>query len=1069
MKVGSYVRVPVVMDNEDLRYPRAFVLAQIKSVDGVASTADIQAFDLLKTRQYYPDIILERQMALDKLMPVEIPIGTTVYTSSGYGQIMGTVGKKNKKYAVWLDNVGLDVFHEKEIRADYTMLYQDPAEMLARYEFQHPSWFLARSDISRKMHVLNNSAYGFSSITGCRIFLKPHQIMTVARCVENRPIRYMLADEVGLGKTIEACSIIKVLQEHNSELQVLYVLPEALVEQWRFELITKFSIETTQTAEANVYTKHQIITFEELLQCSDVKSLALRFDLVLIDEGHNVLKDSVLYNNVLALSKIVEHILLLSATPIQDRKEEYLRLLRLLNPDRYEVMDQLSFNSMVEKQQLIQEQLYYIYTDLGEYEDFEDDILENLAEIATSLDDSVITELLDSPSITRDKVYDAIGYISEYYRIDRNVIRNRRAILKHETPARQLIEKPYYPATVHNLYPEQDVLNALSDWLQEKHLLTDTDLERIAIPLITSAHSSPWALHELLTSFEKQGERVPESIKRLVDQWVVAAETELNNMDSYLDKTPESIKGRLLHCIDFLDQEMPEDPSGSFKAVVFTNYKATLIPFLNALEKRLGKDACAAFYKGMRREDMESNIDRFQSEPKCHVLVCDELGGEGRNFQIADMAIHLDTPWDINNVEQRIGRLDRIGRSMDMKAKSVVFYAIETLEEQLFLLWRDGLNVYESSLSGLEIVSGDVMRTIKDALRRDIRRGLANALSDIKKEMGKMIRVVQEEQFYDLAALMYGPLTRKVNVALDKYEDADTIFSRSMRRWTAQSGFRSVETDDGLVEFRPELFNPRSSEKVLLAPPRWDKYTISPLVTRRGKIVGTYNRRMAVQREDLLYFAPGDPVFDAVISNALHTYRGRVGAFTLDDAPFNYNGFVFIWNIEPNMAPIFKAALDPTVLAQFRSFLPVEQPFTVYPLDDQSAEVTGGQLVDFLENVRGSGNIRHLGSRSVEGGMANVEKFKVVFPQEQWSEMVSVARKCCETQARVIVEKQFDSQEMLQVVKKILRANRGANKYFGNEPEHLTEEFKAVLSSVKHFRLVLDSALYLGLKNHVNE
>ncbi len=1068
MQVGSYVRVPVIMDTEDQRYPRAFVLARIKSIDWVASVAEIQGFDLLKTRNFYPDIVIDRKKPLSKLMPVEIPIGTTVKTSAGFGKVMGIIGKENKKYVIWIDNVGLDMFEEKDIEADYTMLYQNPAEMLINYEFQHPSWFLARSDISRQMHILNNGAYGFSSITGSRIFLKAHQIMTVARCVENRPVRYMLADEVGLGKTIEACSVIKVLQEHQSDLQVLYVLPEALVEQWRFELITKFSIEGVRSEEADSYTKHHILTFEELLECSDVRGLGLKFDLVLIDEGHHILKDDDLYERTLTLSKTVEHILLLSATPIQDRKEEYLRLLTLLNPKRYEDMEQKTFDSIVDKQQLIQEQLYSIYTDLLEYEDFKEDIFENISEIASSLEDAQLTKALTESSLSEEEVYDLIGFISEYYRVDRNVIRNRRAILENETPPRELIEKEYYPGTMNELYPEQDTLNALLDWLQREVFAKNIDLEKVVIPVIMAAYSSPWALLEKLTALKEKNIDVSSTVIELTEQWAIAAETEFNNMNTYLDEDPDSIKGRLLHCIDFLDQEMPGDQSKPFKAVIFTSFKSTLLPFFEALTKRFGKETCASFYEGMSRLDMELNIDKFQSDPDCRILVCDELGGEGRNFQIADLAIHLDIPWEINKVEQRIGRLDRIGRSMDKNVKSVVFYALESLEEQLFVLWRDGMGVFEASLSGMEIVSGDVSNTIKEALKDDLNHGLANALPSIKEEMNRMIRVVQEEQFYDLAALMYGPLSRMVSVAIDKYEDADSIFARSMRRWSEQSGFKAIESEDGLVEFKEELFNPRSSEKVLLAPPNWNKYTLSPMVKRKGSIVGTYNRKTAVEREDLLYFAPGDPVFDAVISNALNSYRGRVGAFTLDNAPFHFNGFVFIWNIEPNMRPLFNAGLDPTILVQFRSFLPVYQPFTMYPLDDQSAEVTDQQMVEFLENVRAAGNIRHLGSRNDEKGRADVEKFMAIFPPETWTTIVNSAQESCEKQARKIVKDQFDLEEVLRVVKEIIRANRGSNEYFGYDSTSLAEEYTAILNSLKNFRLILDSALYLGMNKNVN-
>ena len=86
------------------------------------------------------------------------------------------------------------------------------------------------------MHMVNNTVYGFKELAGCRTYLMAHQISTIVRAFESRPIRYMLADEVGLGKTIEAASIIKILSSEKQNLRVLYIVPAALSQQWSNEL-----------------------------------------------------------------------------------------------------------------------------------------------------------------------------------------------------------------------------------------------------------------------------------------------------------------------------------------------------------------------------------------------------------------------------------------------------------------------------------------------------------------------------------------------------------------------------------------------------------------------------------------------------------------------------------------------------------------------------------------------------------------------------------------------------------------------------------------------------------------
>ena len=86
------------------------------------------------------------------------------------------------------------------------------------------------------MHIINNSLYGFNVIAGCKIFLKTHQLRTIMRCLQDRTCRNMIADEVGMGKTIEALAILKVFLKDNHHSKILIVVPDALVEQWRTEI-----------------------------------------------------------------------------------------------------------------------------------------------------------------------------------------------------------------------------------------------------------------------------------------------------------------------------------------------------------------------------------------------------------------------------------------------------------------------------------------------------------------------------------------------------------------------------------------------------------------------------------------------------------------------------------------------------------------------------------------------------------------------------------------------------------------------------------------------------------------
>ena len=197
-----------------------------------------------------------------------------------------------------------------------------PEKQLAAYEFQHPSWFFNRMKVSQNRHLIENAVYGFDILAGCRAFLLPHQISTIARCFESRPIRYMLADEVGLGKTVEACSILKILMSEKDSFRALIIAPNALVSQWKNELFYKYSLSASVSS-----LNSQVCIFPLETLVNSLSATIVPWDLVIVDETHRLLKSDPLYNSILSLSRRIPHILLLSATPIQDRNEEYRRLL----------------------------------------------------------------------------------------------------------------------------------------------------------------------------------------------------------------------------------------------------------------------------------------------------------------------------------------------------------------------------------------------------------------------------------------------------------------------------------------------------------------------------------------------------------------------------------------------------------------------------------------------------------------------------------------------------------------------------------------------------------------------
>ena len=356
MIIGAYYRCPMVLDDEDKDHPRLFALGQLIEYNELADAGRVVFHDLLGSKAYYAEIVANDVFSAPSLSRCEAMPGGIVKGSWGRGTIVSRIQSGDDSLPYWyniqLKNGKYVTACETELQIEYSQMNYPPEKQLRAYEFQHPSWFFNHMKVSQNRHLVENAIYGFDVLAGCRAFLLPHQVSTVARCFESRPIRYMLADEVGLGKTVEACSILKILRSERADFRALIIAPGALVSQWKNELHYKFDI---SAALSSPLAEVCILPLEKINSAARV--LFVPWDLVIVDETHRLLKNDSWYDAVLSLSRRTAHLLLLSATPIQDRNEEYRRLLSLLQPEQYSKMPADRFAWLVKKQKRIQKHL----------------------------------------------------------------------------------------------------------------------------------------------------------------------------------------------------------------------------------------------------------------------------------------------------------------------------------------------------------------------------------------------------------------------------------------------------------------------------------------------------------------------------------------------------------------------------------------------------------------------------------------------------------------------------------------------------------------------------------------
>ncbi len=227
---------------------------------------------------------------------------------------------------------------------------QDPVERLAGLDVDRAAAF--RNRLDGLFLARMRQAKGLGSFLGGRIAIHPHQLHVAERATAHEPVRWLLADEVGLGKTIEACLVLSRLVRTERADRVLVVAPSTLTVQWLGELWRKFhqvlvlldakrraDVATDHGPEFNPFDAHRraVIGIEELVSEPGLsaKAVAAGLDLLVVDEAHRLVLDAEAERAVAPLARAAKHVLLLSATPLEADTSGFFRLLQLVRPDAY--------------------------------------------------------------------------------------------------------------------------------------------------------------------------------------------------------------------------------------------------------------------------------------------------------------------------------------------------------------------------------------------------------------------------------------------------------------------------------------------------------------------------------------------------------------------------------------------------------------------------------------------------------------------------------------------------------------------------------------------------------------
>jgi superfamily II DNA or RNA helicase len=558
----------------------------------------------------------------------------------------------------------------------------------------------------------------FLALSTAHIEPYPHQLSAVyEHLLPRQPLRFLLADDPGAGKTIMAGLYIRELMARADLERCLIVAPGSLTEQWQDELDEKFHlsfdlmsrerIETSRTG--NPFEDHDriIARLDQLSRNEEVQDkirAAPDWDLVVVDEAHKMsahyqsgrIKDTKRYGLGQLLGKKCRHLLLMTATPHSGKEEDFQLFLRLLDEDRYEGKFRDGVHTTDAKdimRRLVKEDLLkFDYTPLfPERKSY-------TAQYELSLDEgnlySQVTDYVREEMNRADKLLaqdgarrSSVGFALQT--LQRRLASSPEAILRSIERRRERLEGRLGELktmlrtgkTAASEQPSLDLSGEDLDDLYEE--LPDDEIEELENQFLDHATAA-------------------QTVEELQAEILILGQ--LENLARQVRRSGQDSKWNQLNSI--LDHPLMIGRDGSrTKLVVFTEFRDTLHYLAERIRTRLGRpEAVVEIHGGVKRKDRRKRIHEFMNDPLVLVMVANDAAGEGVNLQRAHLMVNYDLPWNPNRLEQRFGRIHRIGQDEVCHLWNLV--AKDT---------REG-DVYERLLSKLEQESESLKGKVFDVL-----------------------------------------------------------------------------------------------------------------------------------------------------------------------------------------------------------------------------------------------------------------------------------------------------------------------------------------------------------------
>ena len=725
----------------------------------------------------------------------------------------------------------------------------------------------------------------------------PHQITAVyGEMLSRQPLRFLLADDPGAGKTIMAGLLIKELITRGEIERCLVVAPGSLVEQWQDELGEKFSLEfdiltndmIASSRSGNVFNDHNLLIarLDVLARNSDLQQkirASTEWDLVVCDEAHRMsanfyggeVKRTKRYELGQLLGEMCRHLLLMTATPHNGKEEEFQLFLALLDGDRFEGR----------------------FRDGVHYADS--------ADLMRRLTKEELSKFDGRPLFPERLAYtasydlspaeaDLYAEVTEYVRTEMNRVqrfapqdgkKKNNVGFALQILQRRLASSP--AAIYQSLRRRRERLEAE---LSEARLARKGERDDVVIDPDFPDQS------DFLKNIDEFGQDEIDSVEDLISARATSAETipelekEVQTLE-YLERKAFDVlrsgndaKWRQLDRI--LDNDLMKDSDGNRrKLIVFTEARDTLDYLTGKVGDRLGRpDSVAFIHGGVKREERTKVVERFMQDRDLLVLIANDAAGEGVNLQRGHLMVNYDLPWNPNKIEQRFGRIHRIGQTEVCHLWNLV--AADTREGQVYARLLKKLESARKALGGrVYDVLGELFEgtSLRDLLLEAIRYGERD---EVKARLDAVVDAVDEQKLLQLlenrsltGQLMPKHRVRELRLKMEKAE------AQRLQPHHIQSFF-------------VEAFNHLGGQIKRREDGRWEITRVPSLIRDRDRQIGMgapvqkryericFDKCHINQQPVAAYVCPGHPLLEAVISVIRERYDHlmKLGAIMVDDA-----------------------------------------------------------------------------------------------------------------------------------------------------------------------------------------